>query len=225
MRSDVYGPCDKAIKIMNRRNLKAFNQLKQSDFDKLSVLQTVRKVYRKSAKEAEKLYLEIAKASYTLGLMMCGIAESKARKMAEKAITKSWVADVLKQTDFVTLYRFYTEAERKAARLIEAIAIADDVEGRGDVRRNIVINRDAQIDQALKLWTTQVSQYAINMTDYAMLYAYGDAGIEEVEWIAETDERTCGVCEDMDGKVYALDSFPSKPHPRCRCTSRPVTTK
>ena len=222
MDKGIYGPCDRAIKSMNRSNLKAFGQLKLADFDELSVIRTVRKVYRKAAKEAERHYFEIAYEAYILGLVMCGMDMRKAGKMADKAITKEWVDDILTQTDFVTLYRFDTETERKADRLIESIAVADDVSGRGDARRNIVINRDAQIDQALKLWVNQLAQYAINMTDYAVLNAFSDAGIEEAEWVTEDDEKTCSVCKSLDGNVYRLENFPSKPHPRCRCSARPV---
>ena len=225
MEAGIYGPCDRAIKVMNRSNLKAFGQLKMADFDNLNVISTVKKVYRKAAKEAEKHYFEIAYEAYILGLVMCGVDVKKAGRMADKAITKEWVDDVLTQTDFVTLYRFDTETERKAERLIETIAVTDDVSGRGDARRNIVINRDAQIDQALNLWVNQLSQYAINMTDYAVLNAFDDAGIEEAEWVTAGDEKTCSRCASMDGKKYPLVNFPSKPHPRCRCTARPVLKK
>lgn len=222
MNAEIYEPCDRAIKVMNRRNLKAFGELKLADFDQLSVIRTVKKVYRKAAREAEKEYLKIARKAYIYGLRMCGFPYEKAETMAGKAITKYWVDDVLTQTDFVTLYRFDTETERKAERLVEAIAVADNVEGRGDVRRNIVINRDAQIDQALKLWVSQLAQYAINMTDYAELQAFDDAGIDEAEWVTMDDERTCMRCNAMDGKRYKLSDYPSKPHPRCRCTAKPV---
>ena len=222
MDAGIYGPCDRAIKSMNRKNLKAFGQLKLANFDELSVIRTVRKVYRKAAREAEKEYFEVAYEAYILGLLMCGVDAKKTSKMADKAITKEWVDDVLTQTDFVTLYRFDTEAERKADRLIEAIAVADDVNEHGDARRNIVINRDAQIDQALKLWVNQLAQYAINMTDYAVLNAFADAGIEEAKWVTEDDEKTCSVCKQLDGNVYRLENFPSKPHPKCRCSAKPV---
>ena len=222
MEAGIYGPCDRAIKILNRRNLKAFGQLKLADFDSLSVIRTVKRVYRKAAKEAEAEYFRVAYDAYILGLIMCEVDAKKAEKMAGKAITKEWVDDVLKQTDFVTLYRFDTETERKAERLVEAIAVVDDANERGDMRRNIVMNRDAQIDQALKLWVNQLSQYAINFTDYALLQAFEDAGVEEAEWVADGDERTCGRCESMDGTVYKLSEFPAKPHPRCRCTAKPV---
>ena len=218
----IYGPCDRAIKAMNRMNLKAFSKLKLANFDELSVIRTVKKIYRNAAKEAEKEYFTVAYDAYILGAIMCGVDVKRAEKMAEKAITKAWVDDVLTQTDFVTLYRFDTETERKAERLIEAIAVADDIENRGDARRNIVINRDAQIDQAMKLWVNQLAQYAINMTDYAVLNAFADAGVEEAEWVTEDDEKTCSACRHLDGNVYRLENFPSKPHPRCRCSAKPV---
>jgi SPP1 gp7 family putative phage head morphogenesis protein len=44
------------------------------------------------------------------------------------------------------------------------------------------------------------------------------AGIEEVEWVAEDDSRTCKICRERNGKVYKIDEIPPKPHYNCRCT-------
>lgn len=221
----IYEPCDRAIQEMNRQNLKAFGKLKLADFDRLNVIRTVKQVYRKAAKEAEKKYFEVAYEAYILGLIMCEVDVKKTAKMADKAITAEWVDDILTQTDFVTLYRFDTEAERKAERLVEAIAVAEDVEGRGDQKRSMYINRDAQIDQALKMWTKQLGQYAINVTDYAVLQAFEDAGVQEAEWVCARDEKVCSSCRGMHGKRYKLSEFPSKPHINCRCTARPILAK
>ena len=86
-------------------------------------------------------------------------------------------------------------------------------------------NRDAQIDFALRQWSKQVGQYAINVTDYAVFQAFEDAGIEEVEWVTEHDQRVCSLCHKMDGKRYRIDEVPSKPHVNCRCTVIPIFDK
>lgn len=225
MDTGIYGPCDRAIKEMNRSSLKEFSRLKLADFDSLSVIRTIRRMYRKLAKQAEQEYFDVAYDAYILGLIMCGIDAKRTDRMAEKAITKTWVDDVLKQTDFVTLYRFDTETERKADRLIEAIAAVEKADDRGAPIRSMKFNRNDQIDNALKQWSKQVGQYAINMTDYAMLQAFEDAGIDEAEWVTEDDEKVCSFCNSMSGKRYKLSEYPSKPHINCRCYAKPVIGK
>ena len=205
---DYYGACDKAIKAMNRSNLEAFGRLKMAKFDKLNVIQTVKRLYKKSEKEAQNRYYEVAFEAYLLMLALCNVEPRKAHEMAEKNITEAWVADVLSQTDFVTLYRFDTEAERKAYRLAEALEAAED--------------KDGEINKALRLWSQQLGQYAINMTDYAMLAALDDAGVQFAQWVTMRDEKVCGECGAMDSQIFRVDEWPSKPHWGCRCRMRPI---
>ena len=138
----------------------------------------------------------------------CHTEAKKAHRMAEKAITAEWINRILSETDFVTLYRFDSEQERKAFRLAEALEVPE--------------NRNAEIDRALRLWSRQIGQYAINMTDAAMLQAMQDAGIEYAQWVTMRDERVCHECRDLDGRVFPVDEFPPKPHYGCRCRMRPV---
>ena len=86
-------------------------------------------------------------------------------------------------------------------------------------------DRDMEINKALRAWVQQLAQYAINMTDYAMLQAMEDAGIREAEWVSVADERRCHECSSLDGRMFRIDEFPSKPHMRCRCRMRPVKEK
>ena len=110
----------------------------------------------------------------------------------------------------MTLYRFDSETERKAYRLAETLEVAP--------------NRDAEIDKALRAWSQQLAQYAINMTDYAMVQAMDDAGIEYAEWVDMHDEKVCRECRHRNGQVYKLDEIPTK-HAHCRCRLRPVREK
>lgn len=200
---DIYHACDMAIKAMDRQNVELFGRLKLMNWDRINVIQTVKKVYRESARKARKRYYGVCFESYTLGLILCGTPAREAHEMAEKAISMAWVDKVLDQTDYVTLYRFDSETERKAMRLAEALEAAQD--------------RNYEIDKALRLWTRQLGQYAINFTDYAMIQAYTDAGIERVEWISQKDIRVCNECHVLDGQIFNIDEIPPKPHWRCRC--------
>lgn len=222
MKDKVYESCDRAIKVLNRKSMKEFSELKLADFDRLTVIRTVRQMYRKLAKQAEQEYRRVAYDAYVYGMMLCGVEEKKAERLAERAVTKEWIDRILEQTDFVTLYRFDSETVRKADRLIEAISAVEGTDDRGAALRSMRFNRNDQIDAALRAWSKQTGQYAINVTDYAVLMAFENADVEEAEWVTEEDEKVCAYCRSMSGKRYLLEEFPSKPHINCRCTAKPV---
>ena len=121
------------------------------------------------------------------------------------------VDEILTDTDFITMYRFDAETERKAFRLAEQLEVAP--------------NRDREIDKALKAWSQQLAQYALNFTDYAVVQAFEDAGIKVVEWVSEKDMRVCNSCYALNGQHLHVDEIPRKPHWGCRCRIRPVFRK
>ena len=52
---------------------------------------------------------------------------------------------------------------------------------------------------------------------------YKDYGIQQVEVLADKDERRCDVCGKLHGKRYNInDVMPVPAHPRCRCCMIPV---
>lgn len=52
---------------------------------------------------------------------------------------------------------------------------------------------------------------------------YRDYGIQELEVLADKDERQCEVCGKLHGKRYSINDKPPVPvHPRCRCCMVPV---
>ena len=205
---DVYAAADKAIRVLDRQDVEAFGRLKMSQWDKVKVIRAVEAVYTASIRRAKKRYYEIGFEAFLLAMMLCEIDLREAHKMAEKAITPKWVDEILKDTDFVTMYRFDTEAERKAYRLAEALEVSED--------------RNAEIDKALRAWSKQVGQYALNVTDYAMMQAFENAGIEKVMWMSERDNRVCTECVTLNGQVFPINEVPRKPHWACRCHLTPV---
>ena len=224
---NYYKAADRAIKRMDRDNLKAFNRLKATDFEKSAIVRTVKGLYRKQRRKARKEYLKVGMEAYIFALWLADeeISEREAEKMAEKAVTEAWIDDILGETDFVTLYRFDSETERKAQRLLEGLAVVSGDEYTEDAGRAVRFTRNDLIDQALRQWVKQLAQYAINVTDYAMMQAYEDIGIEEVMWEDAEDQRVCAECHSRDGKVYRLEDLPPKPHGNCRCKVYPVTGK
>lgn len=214
---DVYSACDRAIKEMNRQNLRAFGQLKLKKGTEAGLIREVQSVYWESAKRARRYYLEIAVEAYILGLMMCGTDAARAHRMADEAIDYEWIDRVLTTADPVTMYRFDTETDRKAQRLTETLAaLADGAIQAGKP----ATNADLEIDKALKAWSKMLGQYAINVTDYAMIQAFRDAGEEGAFWRAKKDISTCSVCKKLNGQWFPLDGIPKK-HWACRCRLEP----
>lgn len=203
-----YDLADKAIKDMNRRNMRAFDGLKTLKFDELNVLRTVRKVYDDSVRIAKRRYQQIAEDAYVEALILAGMDRSNAEKLAEESITEDWVLDMLEEYDALTLYSFVNEVERKKQRTAEAILAAQD--------------KVADVEKALRLWTLQVSQYADNSVLYATLDGYEKAGVKKVKWASEKDEKVCKVCDKLDGKIFLISKVPVKPHYHCRCVLIPV---
>ena len=100
-----YDYADKAIRDMNRKNLRLFKRLRTLKFDELNVLSAVDKVFKESYKYALHWYLLIIKKIY-------------------KKLDEDWLLDMLEEDDPVTLYIFGNEIERKKQRLTEAILSA-----------------------------------------------------------------------------------------------------
>lgn len=204
----IYDAADKAIREMNRANLKAFGRLKLAKWDELNVIRQVSAVYELSTALAKRKYAEVGMDAYIFALMEMGLGESVARGMAQDDITTDWVLDMLEEVDPVTLYIFLEEAERKKQRLIEALAVAH--------------NRGAEIDNALRYWTVQVGQYADNTVYRARLDALKAVGVKRVRWVTQQDDRVCGDCDELDNKVFDVDKVPPPQHIHCRCYVIPI---
>lgn len=203
-----YDLADKAIKDMNRRNLRAFDKLKTLKFDELNVLRTVTKVYDDSVRIAKRRYRQIAEDAYLEALILAGVDKKKAERLTSKDIDDDWVLDMLEEYDALTLYSFVNEVERKKQRTAEAILAS--------------LDKTAEVDKALRLWTMQVSQYADNSVYYATVDGYKKAGVKKVKWVSEKDEKVCKTCGELDEKIFAIDEVPMTPHYHCRCILVPI---
>lgn len=204
-----YELADKAIRDMNRRNLMAFDRLKTLKFDELNVMRMVSKVYDDSVRLAKRRYLEIAEDAFIEAMLLAGMAEEEAEGKLEDSITEDWVLDMLEDYNELTLYRFDTEVERKKQRTAEAILAS--------------LDKSAEVDKSMRLWTRQVAQYADNAVVYASIDGYKGAGVKKVKWISEHDAKVCNTCHERDGKIYQIDKLPLYPaHYFCRCIIAPA---
>lgn len=203
----IYDAADRAIREMNRYNLKAFGRLKLAKWDELNVIREVTGVYSDSTNLAKRKYYEIAVEAYIVALYEVHYAAQRAHRMADDTITALWILGMLEGVDPVTKYAFLPEKERKAQRLIEALSVA--------------LDKGHEVDKALRYWTVQVGQYADNSVYNARMQAFRDAGVEKVMWVTQRDERVCDECYPRDGEIYSIDEVPER-HFHCRCVLMPV---
>lgn len=115
---------------------------------------------------------------------------------------------LLGEYDPVTKYVYAHEVERKQMRFAEAF-----IASKGN---------PSEVKTALGLWSNMIKQYAIAISDEALLLSYERAGVKYVKWITEEDERRCKECASRHNKIYPIDNIPPKPHINCRCWFMPV---
>ena len=128
-----------------------------------------------------------------------------------------FVDKVLKEYNPVTGYLYNAEADRKRARLAEALITALLIKSRTDYHN--------ELRKFADLWHTQTLQYGETMVDKARVDTFKKNGIRRVMWKAEDDAKTCSVCKERDGKIYPITAIPVKPHYNCRCWIEPLLEK
>ena len=203
-----YSLADKAIRDLNKRNLRSFDRLKTLRFDDLNIFRIVSEVYETSARIARRRYVSIAYYAYIEAMIQAGITRKDAEKAADEDIVEDWIIEMMDNENETTLYRFDTETERKKARLAEALAVAH--------------NKIDEIEKALRYWSLQLAQYADEAVWIGTVNGFKDAGVKEVRWIAVNDRGVCKECWDRNGRIYPIDDVPGPAHFRCRCTLEPV---
>lgn len=66
----------------------------------------------------------------------------------------------------------------------------------------------------------------IRISAQGALDNYRKGGIERVRFLAATSDRTCPICESLNGQVYEINGIPQEAdipiHVNCRCTYSPV---
>lgn len=124
-------------------------------------------------------------------------------------IDEGWIEEFFEQYSPVTKYVFVNELERKFTRLFEAL----------------ISNLEERLESyqtTENLIARQIKQNAIEFEDDIEEEVFKKLGVKKVQWIAEHDHKTCGVCEELDGEIFNLDEVPPKQHHNCRCYLIPV---
>lgn len=190
----MYDYADKALVILFKWFIELFDRLKMNFFlDELNVFEKVNSLYEELDELSQVWLTNIAVRAY-----------KDAGGEDDSFITRQWLTEnILEEYDKVTKYVYTNEVDRKRSRLVESLIASD--------------NKSNEIDRALKLWSSMISQYAITAVDVATLSAYKSLGEKEVVWKNIKDGKQCKVCMSRDGNVYRIDDVPPKPHIGCRC--------
>ena len=198
MGTAMYEYTDKIIRYLTKRFVRLFGDAKSNllPMDEVNVLRYSHTFYGNLEEITEIYFLKLAKKVYR------DTATNKKRK-----IDKKWLHDTLSQYDPVTMYVYLHEVDRKRARFAEAVIASS--------------NRAFEVEKALKYWSRMVNQYAVEITDKAVIDAYIDNNVHKVIWVTVDDEKRCKECAKRDGEIYDIDDIPPKPHPNCRCILLP----
>lgn len=211
----MYRQTDKFLKSLKTQIRNEFNHLSVLAFDELNVTSTKKEttsMYDRLLDFNYDGYKKIVEESFNYAIGF--LTEEQKKKLEKKKFDADYEVDfVLENYNWVTGYLYTKEAERKRLRLAEEMMTAKEFHDRSKYSR--VIQKNAN------LWYTQSKQYSIDIADNTVLHVWKQAGIEKVVWVAEHDDRTCGDCNELDEKVFPIDSVPHKPHYGCRCTIIP----
>ena len=124
-------------------------------------------------------------------------------------LDEGWIEDFFDEYNPVTKYVFRNEIDRKKSRLFESLVASES-------------ERHKSYKTAENLIIRQTKQYAVDLEDAIAKVVYEDIGVEKVVWNAEIDHKTCGVCAELDGQIFDLNSVPPKQHINCRCWITPI---
>ena len=199
--TDWYALTDQAIDLLNRRATKRFEDAKdeaaQHGFDELNVVSTVRSLYENIQADNQSVFLELAQERY-----------QEAEPHGEESPDLAWLLALLAAYNAVTKVIYDNDVDRKRQYTTEGI--------------NSSTAKVTEFRRGLHYWAGLTADYADIVTDESTLKAYRDAGVKRVRWVTAGDEKVCETCRERNGKVYSINSIPTKPHRRCRCFWEPV---
>ena len=197
-----------AVKITSKLR-REFRHNRLAMFDEMNVVQT--------KKHVNKLYKNVLDIVFSEFLKVIGsIIEDVYAEALDmgfdgdiRDLDESWIEEFFEEYNPVTKYVFANEFERKKMRLFESL-VAD------------VPGRMQSYKAAEKLLINQIKQYSIELEDAVTKVVYKDLKVNFVMWNSEDDDKTCGVCNELDGQVFELADAPPKQHYHCRCYLTPV---
>jgi len=86
-----------------------------------------------------------------------------------------------------------------------------------DGNKKMIMNKD---DRTHLISRTET----VRMANQGALNEYKDKGVQEVIWISALDDRSCEICDSLNGQILEANSNnlpPINSHPYCRCSIKP----
>ena len=207
---ELYKPLDDFLKRLKKKIKAIFAPLFVSSFDQLHIVQL--------NKMTAEMYTELDEFNRKNYLLLVEHARAWAEWILGKKLSdedlKEFVNKYLKGYDHVTQYVYTKEVDRKRMRLNEAVYTAREFHDIAKLQKAVKKSAD--------LWFTQSSQYALDMMMAEIYEIYVDEGITFVRFHTQEDEKVCGECAPLDGKLFDVDACPKLPiHYNCRCFTTP----
>jgi len=196
---------------------KEVNYLDVLAFDELSaprITVLTKKMVSRLLKSNKKAYIKIAKEASEEASE--DIKELTGIAVKPLKTDEAFIAAILAAYNPTTGYVYENEADRKRARLAEALIAA--------VIAGLRLNYRKELKKFANLWHTQTKQYAISVVDNTRIETFRKNGIRRVRWETQKDEKVCAECGARDGKIFDIDKLPEK-HYGCRCWLMPVLEK
>ena len=184
------------MELLNRKAIKRFEAAQSEaalfDFDELTVIKTVKTLYKRLASDNRKMFLDLAQAVY-----------DEADPHGDDEPDETWLLAFLEEYNPVTRYVYEHEIDRKRDYTAEGVNSSKD--------------KAKEFRRGLMYWSRMTEQYCLDVSDAATLKAFKDAGVRRVRWVSEKDDRVCETCDERDGKIYPINNVPEKTHFGCRC--------
>lgn len=175
----------------------------RSEFAGLSTLQEqeldflIEKVYNNSRVEISK----------NLGVQFNVVNDFQAKKLAMATDNKTYSS------------RLYDNNKVIAERVNDDIArMLYQNASPNDIKKAIMKDFNISYNSADRLIRTETSKFFNSAAEDS----YKSAGITQIEWLTEEDDRTCEICGPLDGKKFPIGTMNAPAHVNCRCTILPV---
>lgn len=103
-------------------------------------------------------------------------------------------------------------SKRLSRTLVEGYSNGETI---NQLAKRVKVATDFSRNRAITIARTET----LRVGNEAAVERYKSHGVEQVEYIAASDDVTCEECESLNGNIYELGSEPDLPiHPNCRCT-------
>lgn len=213
---NIYSNADRIIKLLREKSEKLFSDAQRrmmaAGYTDKAVETVTKELYDDLEAQTQAALEKLAQAQYKA-------AEVDADERNAPGL--EWLLLLLMMPNPVTEYVYWYEQDRKRDRAAESIQAAGrKVDEITETQPNYY--REEELKSARGYWDRMVQQYADIVADEATIKAYKDSGIKYVRWNTAQDDKRCQECKNRDGKVYPINSIPTKPHMYCRCWISPV---